>query len=171
MIQNCRRYASESGITDLSLFDELDDYRKFILNSASHDSYDVVKFESEVRKCLETLKTLSQTISKPVLKSGDELTFSLTTPDTDEFKFDLQICDELRLIELPGQTKVLSKVMINYYVSKNGSRGNKQDTNQTLKKFYDKTYVKSDKTKNSDYLEGIHIISSGLPLSSVLITD
>lgn len=171
MIQNCRRYASESGITDLSLFDELDDYRKFILNSASHDSYDVVKFESEIRKCLETLKTLSQTISKPVLKRGNELTFSLKTPDTEEFKFDIQICDELRLIELPGQTKVLSKVMINYCVSKNGIRGNKQDTNQTLKKFYDKNYIKSDKTENSDYLEGIHIISSGLPLSSILITD
>lgn len=171
MIQNCRKYASESGITDLSLFDELDDYRKFILNSASHDSYDVVKFESEVRRCLETLKTLSQADSKLVLKCGEEVSFSLKTPDANEFKFDIQICDELRLIGLPGQSKALSKVMINYCVSKNGIRGNKQDANQTLQKFYDTNYAKSDKTENPDYLEAIHIIHSGLPLSSLLITD
>ena len=170
MIQNCKKYAYESGIADLSLFDELDDYRKFILNSSSHDSYDVVKFESEVRKCLETLKSLSKTTSKPVLKYGDNVTFTLKTPQPNvkEYKFDIQICDELRVIEIPGQPKVLSKVMINYYVYEDGVKGNKQSSNQTLKKFYDDNYKRSDKTENPDYLEGIKLVFNGLPISSLL---
>lgn len=170
MIQNCKKYAYESGIADLSLFDELDDYRKFILNSSSHDSYDVVKFESEVRKCLETLKSLSKTTSKPVLKYGDNVTFTLKTPQPNvkEYKFDIQICDELRVIEIPGHPKVLSKIMINYYVHKDGIKGNKQSSNQTLKKFYDDNYRRSDQAENPDHLEGIKINSTGLPLSSLL---
>ena len=170
MIQNCKKYAYESGIADLALFDELDDYRKFILNSSSHDSYDVVKFESEVRRCLETLKTLSKTISEPVLKFDDNVTFTLKTPQPNvkEYKFDIQICDELRVIEIPGQPKVLSKIMINYYVHEDGVKGNKQSSNQTLKKFYDDNYKRSDKTENPDYLEGIKLVFNGLPISSLL---
>lgn len=170
MIQNCKQYALESGILDLSLFEDLDDYRKFILNSSSHDSYDVVKFESEVRKCLDTLKELAQAKSNQVLKIDDKVTFTLNTPapDIHIYKFDIQICDELRLIEIPGQPKVLSKVMINYFIAKDGIKGRKQSANQTLKKFYDVNYAKSDKTKKQDYLEGIYLVSSNMPLSSII---
>ncbi len=168
MIQNCRRYASESGITDLSLFDELDDYRKFILNSASHDSYDVMKFENEVRKCLRTLTILSNAESETILKFGDNVTFTLRTPtpDVHEYRFDIQICDELRVIEIPGQPKVLSKVMINYYCYRDGIKGITQNSNQTLKKFYDVNYTKSDGTESPDYLTSITY--NGLPISSLL---
>ena len=170
MIQNCKLYAFKSGIADLSLFDELDDYRKFILNSSSHDSYDIVKFESEVRKCLNTLTILSKAKSKQILNVGNSVTFTLKTPtpDVHEYKFDIQICDELRVIEIPGQSKVLSKVMINYYCSKDGVKGNKKSSNQTLKNFYDYNYKNSDRTENSDYLVGIKIVSNGLPISSLL---
>lgn len=172
LIQKCKLYASESGITDLSLFDELNDYREFILNSSSHDSYDVVKFESDVRKCLNTLKTLSYAKSEAIIKPNDNenVTFTLRTPapDVHEYKFDIQICDELRVIEIIGQPKVLSKVMINYYCSKDGVRGIKQSSNQTLKKFYDVNFAKSDQTESLDYLVGIKITSNGLPISSLL---
>ena len=170
MIQNCKIYASESGITDLSLFDELDDYRKFILNSSSHDSYDVVKFENEVRKCLRTLTILSNAKSETILKFGDNVTFTIKTPapDIHEFRFDIQICDELRVIEIPEQTKVLSKVMINYYCYKDGIKGIKQNSNQTLKNFYDVNYTKSNGSESPDYLTGIKIASNGLPIFSLL---
>lgn len=170
MIQNCKLFASESGITDLALFEELDDYRKFILNSSSHDSYDVVKFESEIRKCLHTLTILSSVKSEPILKFGESVTFTLKTPapNAHEYKFDIQICDELRVIEIPGQPKVLSKVMINYYCSTDGVKGSKQIGNQTLKNFYDKCFEKSDRTENPDYLEGINLTSNGSPVSSLL---
>lgn len=169
MIQNCKLFASESGITDLSLFEELDDYRKFILNSSSHDSYDVVKFESEIRKCLRTLTILSTVKSEPILKFGKSVTFTLKTPapNVHEYKFDIQICDELRVIEIPGQPKVLSKVMINYYCSTDGVKGSKQTGNQTLKNFYDKCFEKSDGTENPDYLESIRLTSNASPLSSL----
>ena len=170
MIQNCTLFASESGITDLSLFDVLDDYRKFILNSSSHDSYDVVKFESEIRKCHRTLTILSKAKSEPILKSGESVTFSLKipAPDVHEFKFDIQICDELRVIEITGQPKVLSKVMINYHCSTDGIRVSKQTGNQTLKKFYEKCFEKSDRTENPDYLESISLTSNGSHISSLL---
>lgn len=172
MIQNCKRYASESGISDLSLFDDLDDYRKFILNSSSHDSYDVVKFESEVRKCLETLKLLSNTTSRPVLKLGDKVRFTLKTPlpDSHEFAFDIQICDELRVIEIPGLPKVLSKVMINYQVMKDGTDTGKgiQTANTTIKNFFEYNYTKSDKNHDSNYLNSVIEVKSGIPLNALI---
>lgn len=172
MIQNCKRYASERGISDLSLFDDLDDYRKFILNSSSHDSYDVVKFESEVRKCLETLKLLSNTTSRPVLKLGDKVRFTLKTPlpDSHEFAFDIQICDELRVIEIPGLPKVLSKVMINYQVMKDGTDTGKgiQTANTTIKNFFEYNYTKSDKNHDSNYLNSVIEVKSGIPLNALI---
>ena len=66
------------------------------------------------------------------------------------------------------QPKALSKVMINYYCSTDGVRGSKQSGNQTLKKFYDKNFEKSDRTENPDYLESIMLTSNGNPISSLL---
>ncbi len=65
LIMNCKDYAAESGVIDISIFNELDEHRKFILNPSSHDSYDVAKYGHEVKRCLQTLRKLREIIINP----------------------------------------------------------------------------------------------------------
>ena len=163
LIHNSKRYAEESGMTDISVFEELDSFRKFILNPASHDSYDVVKYRYEVELCLQTLTVFKDIDSVPFLNRGDKLCFELKckAPSIDIYKFELILCDNFRIIKQPGKTPLLSKGMINYRVIKNGEVGTIQSDNTTIKSFYDKCYEKSDKSKDANFFNSIIEAKSG----------
>ena len=96
LIMNCKDYAAESGVIDISIFNELDEHRKFILNPSSHDSYDVAKYGHEVKRCLQTLRKLREIIIKPFLKFGSQVEFTLKTPEPriSEYKFILTLCSK-----------------------------------------------------------------------------
>ena len=157
LIQNCKRYAEESGLTDITIFEELDSFRKFILNPASHDSYDVIKYRYEVEECLHTLRAFQSIAITPFLEYGTKLCFELNTPlpNIEKYKFEIILCDDFRIIKLPDKEPVISKGMINYRVIKNETLGRMQSDNTTLKHFYAVNYSKSDKSKNSNYLNSI----------------
>ena len=123
LIMNCKDYAAESGVIDISIFNELDEHRKFILNPSSHDSYDVAKYGHEVKRCLQTLRKLREIIIKPFLKFGSQVEFTLKTPEPriSEYKFILTLCDDFRIIIMPGESPVISKGMINYQVYEDGN--------------------------------------------------
>lgn len=167
LIHNSKRYAEESGMTDISVFEELNSFRKFILNPASHDSYDVVKYRYEVELCLQTLTAFKDIDSVPFLNRGDKLCFELKckAPSIDIYKFELILCDNFRIIKQPGKTPILSKGMINYRVIKNGEVGALQSDNTTIKSFYDKCYERSDKTKDANYLNSVIEVESGSPIA------
>ena len=169
LIRNCKKFAEESGVADITLFDELDDYRKFVLNPASHDSYDVVKYEHEVKKCFDTLTELKKIQFKTMFQKGQTLKFSLTepAPDANVFEFRITIYDDFRLIIQDGHAPVISKGLINYVVFKNGvNEKGIQSKNTTIKHFYDAVFQKSDKTQNADFMEAVIDVPSGLPLKS-----
>lgn len=163
LIHNSKRYAEECGMTDISVFEELDSFRKFILNPASHDSYDVVKYRYEVELCLQTLMVFKDIDSVPFLNRGDKLCFELKckVPSIDIYKFELILCDNFRIIKQPGKTPLLSKGMINYRVIKNGEVGTMQSDNTTIKSFYDKCYEKSDKSKDANFFNSVIEAKSG----------
>lgn len=163
LIHNSKRYAEESGMTDISVFEELDSFRKFILNPASHDSYDVVKYRYEVELCLQTLMVFKDIDSVPFLNRGDKLCFELKckAPSIDIYKFELILCDNFRIIKQSGKTPLLSKGMINYRVIKNGEVGTMQSDNTTIKSFYDKCYEKSDKSKDANFFNSVIEAKSG----------
>lgn len=170
LIGNCKRFAEESGISDISLFEELDDQRKFILNPASHDSYDVVKYEGEVIKCFNTLTKLRRISFCSIFKKGQFVRFALKTPvpNVSEYEFEIIICDDFRLIKQDGHSPVISKGMINYTVTTNGTKGHVQSGNTTLKKFFEKNYNKSDKALSPDFLDSIIDVSTGNPIRTLI---
>lgn len=170
LIGNCKKFAEESGIADILLFEELDDYRKFILNPASHDSYDVVKYEGEVKKCFNTLTELRKISFRTIFKNGQKVKFTLKmpTPNSDEYEFEITICDDFRLIEQDGHSPIISKGMINYTVTVNGTKGHVQSDSTTLKKFFDKNYSKSDRTVSPDFWDSIIDVSTGNPIRSLI---
>lgn len=169
LIMNCKDYAAESGVIDISIFNELDEHRKFILNPSSHDSYDVAKYGHEVKRCLQTLRKLREIIIKPFLKFGSQVEFTLKTPKPriSEYKFILTLCDDFRIIIMPGEVPVISKGMINYQVYEDGNnKKGVQSDNTTIKHFFEYNYEKSDKTKDASYLNSVIESESGNPISA-----
>ena len=169
LIMNCKDYAAESGVIDISIFNELDEHRKFILNPSSHDSYDVAKYGHEVKRCLQTLRKLRAIIIKPFLKFGSQVEFTLKTlePRISEYKFILTLCDDFRIIIMPGESPVISKGMINYQVYEDGNnKKGVQSDNTTIKHFFEYNYEKSDKTKDASYLNSVIESESGNPISA-----
>lgn len=169
LIMNCKDYAAESGVIDISIFNELDEHRKFILNPSSHDSYDVAKYGHEVKRCLQTLRKLREIIINPFLKFGSQVEFTLKTPEPriSEYKFILTLCDDFRIIIMPGESPVISKGMINYQVYEDGNnKKGVQSDNTTIKHFFEYNYEKSDKTKDASYLNSVIESESGNPISA-----
>lgn len=169
LIMNCKDYAAESGVIDISILNELDEHRKFILNPSSHDSYDVAKYGHEVKRCLQTLRKLREIIIKPFLKFGSQVEFTLKTPEPriSEYKFILTLCDDFRIIIMPGESPVISKGMINYQVYEDGNnKKGVQSDNTTIKHFFEYNYEKSDKTKDASYLNSVIESESGNPISA-----
>ena len=171
LIMNCKDYAAESGVIDISIFNELDEHRKFILNPSSHDSYDVAKYGHEVKRCLQTLRKLREIIINPFLKFGSQVEFTLKTPEPriSEYKFILTLCDDFRIIIMPGESPVISKGMINYQVYEDGNnKKGVQSDNTTIKHFFEYNYEKSDKTKDTNYLISVIEIESGNPIATFM---
>lgn len=169
LIINCKDYAAKSGVIDISIFNELDEHRKFILNPSSHDSYDVAKYGHEVKRCLQTLRKLREIIIRPFLKFGSQVEFTLKMPEPhiSEYKFILTLCDDFRIIIMPGEVPVISKGMINYQVYEDGNnKKGVQSDNTTIKHFFEYNYEKSDKTKDASYLNSVIESESGNPISA-----
>jgi hypothetical protein len=162
LILGSLQFAKDAGLDDI-LFTELDSHRKFVLNPTSHDSYDVPKFNSEIGNCLKTLKALREIKNESFLKRGEQVEFELTTADgNDTYKFEIKLEDDFRLLKLPNNDSVLSKGMVNYWITKNGGdKGELQHKQDSLKKMYDSCYSSSDKVKNADFWEEIVICANG----------
>lgn len=164
LILQSLQFAKEAGL-DETLFTELDGHRKFVLNPTSHDSYDVPKFNSELLKCLNTLKSLRKIKNVPFLKRGEIVEFELTTANgVDTYKFEIKLEDDFRLLKEPESNSVISKGMVNYWVTKNGTKGDLKHGRESIKKMYENNYANSDKTKNADFWEEVLINSNGRKL-------
>jgi AAA15 family ATPase/GTPase len=151
---------------DSKLFEDLKGHTKFLLNNSSHDSYDVPLFRAELENCLTTIKEINKIKNEPFLKQGEQVEFELTD-GTDIYKFEIKIEDDFRLLQEPGKNSVISKGMLNYWITKNGTKGPLQHGQGLLKKMYENCYAKSDKTKNPDFWEEIIISSTGEKLKTV----
>ncbi len=164
LLNDAVQYSKHNNL-DFNLFEDLNGHTKFILNNSSHDSHDVPLFKSEIENCLKTLKAVSLIKNESCLKRGEQVEFNLTTADgVDNYKFEIKLEDDFRLLKEPGKDSILSKGMVNYWISKNGVKGDLEHGNEDLKSFYDRNYNKSDKTKNANFWEEVILSSSGQKL-------
>ena len=56
--------------------------------------------------------------------------------------------------------------MVNYWVTKNGGKGELQHCNTSIKTFYDSNYAKSDQTKSADFWEEVILSKTGEQLKT-----
>lgn len=160
--------AKENGM-DANYFEQLDSHRKFVLNPVSHDSYDVPKYNSEIERCINTLRHLREIKFEDVLFQGEEIEFSLISADTAEvFKFSITIREDLKLIKQPNLDSILGRGNINYLVYKNGTVTTNyvQHSMDSLGTLYGKIYAKSDKSRTPDFWNEIFFTADNVPLIS-----
>lgn len=166
---------SDSNGLNKELFEKLNSHREFVLNPSSHDSYDVPKFYSELSACIDTLTELRKIeISKEVLKKGTELEFELKTPDGVSWKYQIKLGNDIDYLKEPSKDGILIKANVNFRIYGNGYHivGEGMQENSwrhdftSLKKLYDYCYNKSDKTSDSNYLNGIVFSESKNPISN-----
>jgi ABC-type dipeptide/oligopeptide/nickel transport system ATPase component len=168
MIEYCLNFAKSNDLQH-GYFNQLDKFRKFLLNAGSHDDYDTPLFKSEIADCLKIFKTYFGLVKiKHVLPVGTVLVFELIDGKTTEaYKFEITLRENLRIYKEPGKDLKMLKVKINYNLYKDGDLLTTQYAFVSLQKFYDKPYSTSDKKKDSDYLKEIIIEETKQPINSI----
>ncbi len=169
LIMESIQFAKDNSL-DITHFEDLESHRKFVLNSASHDSYDVPKYNGEIANCIETIEQIKKTQFDIVFNKGDKVEFEVVTADgKDRYKFEITFQEEVKLLKQPGQESVLSKAMANYFVFKNGvaTTTDVQHANIRLLDLYKKIYDASDKAKTADYWEEIFILPTNEKLKTI----
>lgn len=172
LISESKQFAQSAGL-NTHLFEKLDSHRKFVFNPTSHDSYDVPKFNSEIRNCLNTLKELRRIKNKPFLKRGEQVEFELTKVEGDgvsTYKFEIILEDDFRLLQEPTKNWMISKGMVNYWIYKDGVKTKKEIQHgiNSLKKMYDDCFDKSDKTKSSNFWDEIILSATSEKLITLI---
>lgn len=164
LIQKCIEYTNDLGI-DNSLFVELSDHRRFVLNPTSHDTFDIPKFNSEVEKCLNTVEKIQNIKQEIIVKKGTQLSFELSDA-TDTYTFNITVHDALKLIKIDGNDSFLSKGRFSYKMLKNGNN-HKEDNGNRIQHLYSTIFNSSDKAKSADFWDEILIKDSGVKLSTL----
>jgi energy-coupling factor transporter ATP-binding protein EcfA2 len=174
LLKQIEIFLKDNNLT-ITQFNQLDIYRKFLLNDASHDSYDVPKYKNEIENAILLLEELKKIQVETVLIKNDKVFFELKhSNNVDVYHFEIIIQDEFKLIKIGNTNSILSKGLINFSIFQNTiklpAQNPKDNFNhgiESLESMYLKNWNKSDKTLSNDFWEGIILSNSSLPLNSI----
>lgn len=168
---------AESNNLNKGLFEKLNSHREFILNSASHDSYDIPKYYSELLSCIETLKELRKIEVHPnILAKGIDLEFTIVCKNEGaSWRYEIKLGDNIHFIKESATEGILTKSNINFRIYKdgieqlprNGQTGEWRDDFTSLKKLFDNCFEKSDETGDNNYLNSIIFTEDGKKLNTI----
>lgn len=169
MIEHSLNFATVNNL-QFAYFNQLDKFRKFLLNAGSHDDYDTPMFKSEVNDCLRIFKTYFNRVKlKHILPEGTMLSFELIDgkkPET--YKFEITLRENLRIYKEPSKGICLIKVKVSYDLYRDGDLLTTVNDFVSLQKLYDKPYSTSDKKKDTNYLKEIIINANNQPLETLV---
>lgn len=169
MIEHCLNF---SVMNDLQhkYFNQLDKFRKFLLNSGSHDDYDTPMFKSEINDCIKIFKIYFNKIKlKHILPEGTVLVFELVDSKKPEtYMFEITLKENLRIYKEPSKEICVLRVKSTYLMYKDGDLKATEDKQISLKDFYEKIYSTSDGKKDKNYLKEVFIKSTNQPLETIV---
>lgn len=152
---------AESNNLNKGLFEKLNSHREFILNSASHDSYDIPKYYSELLSCIETLKELRKIEVRPdILAKGTYLEFTIICKNEGaSWRYEIKLGDNIYFIQEPATDGILTKSNINFRIYKDGIEQPPKDGRAgewrhdftSLRNLFDYCYKKSDETQSANF--------------------
>ncbi len=169
MIEYCLNFSIMNDLQH-TYFNQLDKFRKFLLNSGSHDDYDTPIFKSEINDCIKIFKNYFNKIKlKHILPEGTVLVFELVDSKKPEtYKFEITLKDNLRIYKEPTKDICVLKVKTSYLLYKDNKLIATQDDFISLQKFYDKIYSTSDRKKDVNYLKEITVKESSQALETIV---
>jgi energy-coupling factor transporter ATP-binding protein EcfA2 len=169
MIEHCLNF---SVMNDLQhkYFNQLDKFRKFLLNSGSHDDYDTPMFKSEINDCIKIFKIYFNKIKlKHILPEGTVLVFELVNSKKPEtYSFEITLRENLRIYKEPSKEICVLRVKTTYSMFKDGDLKATDDKQISLKDFYEKIYSTSDGKKDKNYLKEVFIKTTNQPLETIV---
>nr|WP_288812832.1 AAA family ATPase [uncultured Sphingobacterium sp.] len=168
MIEHCLLFATSNSL-QYNYFNQLDKFRKFLLNSGSHDDYDTPLFKSELNDCINIFKNYFNKVRlKHILPEGEHLYFELTDgKNPDVYRFEITLRENLRVYKEPNKEATILKVKVSYNLLKNNTLLTTKNDFISLDKFYLKPYTTSDKAKSNEYLKEIKRTSNNEPLETI----
>lgn len=168
-LRACMNFAKDNGLDD-SPFKKLDNHRKFIFNALSHSSYDVPMFKNEIELSFQTFIDLEKIKYKTVFLPETKLHFELNDGSAN-WRCEIILYDELKLIKENNKSSILTAGMINYYIYKTTSSKpeNPQHKHQSIKSMYDNLYTKSNKMLNNDFWEEVIISETNQKLKEIRV--
>jgi len=169
MIEYCLQFAKSNDL-QYNYFHHLDKFRKFLLNSGSHDDYDNPLFKSEISDCIKIFDSYFNKVRiKHILPEGSRLHFELVDGKKNEtYRFEITLRENLRIYEEPLKGISVIKVKISYNLLKDGVQIASQNDFISLRKFYEKPYSSSDGKKSKDYLQEVFLSEKNQPLGLIV---
>jgi ABC-type lipoprotein export system ATPase subunit len=169
MIEHCLNFAIQNDL-DYSYFDDLDKFRKFILNSGSHDDHDTSIFRDELNDCINIFNDYFNKVKiRHVLPADTLLTFELTDGKTaNVYKYEAVLRENLRIYQEPVKDLTLIKVKIAFKLFENEKCLVDKNDFVSLQKLYEKPFSTSNKKNDSNYLKAIFIADTKQSLESVV---
>jgi hypothetical protein len=169
MIEHCLNFSIVNEL-QYSHFSQLDKFRKFLLNSGSHDDVDTPMFKSEINDCIRIFESYFNKVKiKHILSAGSILTIELKDGRKEDiYRFEITLRENLRIYKEPSEKITVLKVKVSYDLFKNENLLTTERDFISLQKFYDKPYSTSDKKKDSNYLKEIKIQGNPNPLEAIV---
>lgn len=169
MIEHCLNFSLMNDLQH-KYFNQLDKFRKFLLNSGSHDDYDTPMFKSEINDCIKIFKIYFNKIKlKHILPEGTVLVFELVDSKKPEtYKFEITLKENLRIYKEPSKEICVLRVKTTYLMYKDGDLKAREDKQISLKDFYEKIYSTSDGKKDKNYLKEVFIKTTNQPLETIV---
>jgi len=149
--------ANNMSANTQSLFSLLDEHRKFIFNPLSHDSYDASRLKADVLRAIDTMQALQKIESKTILSAGEVIWFELADLSGDKHRFDIELCDELKLLKEKDQIDKLALCPFFMKYQKNGAKSSGLQEQSNLEKFFTEKYNQSNKTLTSDFWDELKL--------------
>ena len=169
MIAHCLNFSMMNDLQH-TYFNQLDKFRKFLLNSGSHDDYDTPMFNCEINDCVKIFKNYFNKIKlKQILPEGTVLVFELVDSKNPEtYRFEIALRENLRIYKEPLKEICVLRVKTTYLMYKSGVLKVTEDKQISLKEFYEKYYSTSDGKKNKNFLKEVFIKSKNQPLEAIV---
>lgn len=156
-----KKFLRESGI-NIQLVNDMDLFRKFILNALSHAPHDTPVFKPELEQCLKTLKEdMPKFQYKQILDKGDKVFWEFTNLSSEQVRIEVTVFD-LCLLKWDTDESELSKFIGKKEELKNGTKGEPQYSEYNLKNLYASCVPMSNPSLPIDFWDAVKLSSGAL---------
>lgn len=151
-----KKFLKDSGINS-QFINDMDLFRKFILNASSHASYDTPIFKPELLNCIDALKADTPKLRfHKILEKNDRLNLNFSDRARNNFEIEITVFD-MYLLKWDGDDSELSTFIGKIQETRNGVKGSPKYDEFNLKSLYTSYLARSAPPLNTDFWEEVKL--------------